>query len=199
MVFRGIAGQASRSYIISCGKRMTNTLQQLAGQVDMGNRQQHWNPPYSGHLDLRIKRNGQWVYQGQPIVREGLVRLFAGILRQEQGCYYLVTPVEKYSIDVDLLPFVSQQLEICDRGPHQEVVVTSNTGEQLILGEQCPLYFHAVGSDESVPCIRMHDGLGLLLQRSHFYQLVQVALEQGNCQSGLPGILSSGKLFALHV
>lgn len=177
---------------------MMKKLQQLAAQLQATAVQTDWNPPYNGHLDLRIGRDGQWFYQGQPILREPLVRLFAGILRLEQGRYYLVTPVEKYSIDVDLLPFVSKQLEIASPGPHQQVVVTSNLGDSLILGPQHPLFFHMTTGGEQLPCMEVRHGLCLLLQRSHFYQLVEVALEQGLCTNGLPGILSSDNLFALH-
>lgn len=178
---------------------MADKLHSLTHALPAGKGRADWNPPLSGHLDMRIDRDGNWFYQGEPMQREALVRLFAGILRLEQDTYYLVTPVEKYSITVEALPFVSQQLEIRAPGPHQQVVVTSNAGDELVLGPAHPLCFRPADTDEPLPCIHVRDGLQMLLQRSHFYQLVETALEQAGDSDGMPGILSSGMLFALHV
>lgn len=164
-----------------------------------GKAKRGWNPPLSGHLDMRIDRGGNWHYQGEPMAREALIRLFAGILRLEQDTYYLVTPVEKYSIAVEAQPFVSRQLEIRTPGPHQQVVVTNNVGDEVVLGPGHPLCFRSTGIEEPAPCVHVRDGLYMLLQRSHFYQLVEAALEQADVGDTMPGILSCEMLFALHV
>src|SRR6195952_4944418 len=57
-----------------------------------------WNPPFCGDLDMRIARDGAWFYQGTPIGRPALVRLFSTILKREDGKHFLVTPVEKVGI-----------------------------------------------------------------------------------------------------
>lgn len=176
---------------------MTDTLQRLTDQLPSA-AAQDWNPPYKGHLEMRISRDGRWHYQGSPVTRQALVRLFAGILRLEAGRYCLVTPVEKFSIDVDELPFVSEQLEILAPDPHQQVVLTSNVGERLVLGHEHPLRFHVAVNGEQLPCVEVRDGLCMLLQRSHFYQLVEHALLQAADDAGLPGILSNGALFELQ-
>ena len=36
-----------------------------------------WNPAYTGDLDMRIAADGSWFYQGTPIQRERMVRLFS--------------------------------------------------------------------------------------------------------------------------
>lgn len=180
---------------------MGNKLDALAGSLPTDNSapRADWNPPLSGHLDMRIDRDGNWHYQNEPMVREALVRLFAGILRLEENTYYLVTPAEKYSIDVEAEPFVSRQLEIRTPGPHQQVIVTSNIGDEVVLGPKHPLCFRSAGTNEPVPCVHVRDGLYMLLQRNHFYQLVEAALEQADNGDTMPGILSCGMLFALHV
>ena len=48
-----------------------------------------------GDIGLRIARDGTWYYQGSPIGRKPLVKLFASVLRCEEDGFYLVTPVEK--------------------------------------------------------------------------------------------------------
>ena len=57
-----------------------------------------WNPPFCGDIDMRIARDGTWFYEGTPIGRPALVRLFSTILKREAGKYFLVTPVEKVGI-----------------------------------------------------------------------------------------------------
>lgn len=177
---------------------MSQRLQEIAGRLPGTAAHADWNPPYSGHLDMRIRRDGSWHYQGGRMTREALVRLFAGILRLEGDTYYLVTPVEKFSIEVEELPFVSQSLEIRDKGPHQQVLLTTNVDEQLVIGSVHALCFHRGNCGELLPAVEVRGGLRALVQRSHFYQLVDWALEQAGPNEKFPGILSCGVHFALH-
>src|SRR5437868_821296 len=64
-----------------------------------------WNPPDCGDIDMRIAADGTWFYQKTPIGRPALVRLFASVLKRENGKYFLVTPVEKCGIAVDDVRF----------------------------------------------------------------------------------------------
>src|SRR5258708_31670197 len=69
-----------------------------------------WNPPFCGDLDMRIAADGTWFYQGTPIGRPALVRLFSTILKREDGEHFLVTPVEKVGIRVDDAPFLAVEM-----------------------------------------------------------------------------------------
>ena len=40
-----------------------------------------WNPPYCGDIGMSIRSDGVWLYQGSPIGRQPLVKLFARVLR----------------------------------------------------------------------------------------------------------------------
>ena len=64
-----------------------------------------WNPPFCGDLDMEIRADGTWFYQGTPIARPAMVRLFSTILRREGDSFFLVTPVEKVGIRVVDAPF----------------------------------------------------------------------------------------------
>ena len=75
-----------------------------------------WHPPLSGDMDMRIQRDGQWINEGRPILREPLVKLFASILRREGDEYFLVTPVEKWRISVEDAPFNAVALEVVEEG-----------------------------------------------------------------------------------
>src|SRR5258706_9929877 len=56
---------------------------------------------------MRIAADGTWFYQGTPISRPALVKLFASILKREGERYFLVTPVEKCGILVEDAPFMA--------------------------------------------------------------------------------------------
>ena len=56
-----------------------------------------WNPSHCGHSGMRIARDGTWYYQGTPIGRKPMVRLFSTIIRRDGNDYFLITPVEKGS------------------------------------------------------------------------------------------------------
>ena len=71
-----------------------------------------WHPDNVKDIDLVIKRDGTWLYQGTPIKRPRLVRLFASVLRLEGDEYFLVTPVEKCRITVEDAPFQAVLMEV---------------------------------------------------------------------------------------
>jgi hypothetical protein len=54
---------------------------------------------------LKIDADGTWFYEGKPLERLGLVRLFYSVLKNEEDRYYIVTPVEKVPVDVEDAPY----------------------------------------------------------------------------------------------
>ncbi|MEQ1611704.1 MAG: DUF1285 domain-containing protein, partial [Hyphomicrobiaceae bacterium] len=53
---------------------------------------ERWNPPYCGDIGMAIRADGVWMYQGSPIGRQPMVKMFSRILRRdEDGRHYLVT------------------------------------------------------------------------------------------------------------
>ena len=44
-----------------------------------------WDPEFCGDLDMRIARDGTWFYEGTPIGRPALVKMFSSILKRENG------------------------------------------------------------------------------------------------------------------
>ena len=71
-----------------------------------------WNPDFCGNIDMHIARDGTWYYQGTPIGRKPMVKLFSNIIRRDGDEYFLVTPVEKVGITVEDAPFVAVTLEV---------------------------------------------------------------------------------------
>ena len=93
-----------------------------------------WSPPFCGDLDMRIARDGTWFYQGTPIGRFELVKLFSGILRKDGDKYFLVTPVEKVGIIVDDAPFVAVDCEASGEGSDQTLIFETQVGDLALAG-----------------------------------------------------------------
>ena len=67
----------------------------------------------TGRFPIRIARDGTWFYRNSPIQRKELAKLFSTILRlEDDGCYWLKTPVEQGIIDVEDAPFTAVELVV---------------------------------------------------------------------------------------
>ncbi len=151
-------------------------------------------------LSIRIDRDGIWYYQGTPINRPALVRLFASALRQENdGSYWLVTPAERGRVEVEDVPFTAVALRAEGGGRAQKLIFRSNLDEEVIAGEDHPLRVaklagdKAGASDERIPYILIRDRLEARILRPVFYQLVEFGEENGEQF----GVWSSGRFFPL--
>ncbi|MDG1164812.1 MAG: DUF1285 domain-containing protein [Porticoccaceae bacterium] len=132
-----------------------------------------WHPQKSGDMDMRVDREGRWIHEGDEIKRQPLVKLFSRILKREGDDYFLLTPVEKWQIKIDIAPFfiVSARREI--RGSNQAIVLNTLTEDQFVLGGQHPLWVETDGNSESpIPLVKVRDNLSGLLSRAVYYQLV---------------------------
>ena len=83
-----------------------------------------WNPDLCEGVEMKIDREGNWFYQGSIIGRDKLKILFSRILKFEDGNYYLVTPVEKVPVNVDLAPYMIVDYEV--DSDHQNIILKTN-------------------------------------------------------------------------
>jgi hypothetical protein len=89
-----------------------------------------WNPPYCGDIGMKIRRDGTWMYQGSPIGRIALVKLFASILRKDDdGKTYLVTPAEKVDVEVEDAPFLAVEMAVSGEGGNQTLTFRTNVDD----------------------------------------------------------------------
>lgn len=156
-----------------------------------------WNPEYCGEIDLVIKRDGTWFHEGTPIGRARLVRLFSTVLKREGDKYYLVTPVEKLGVTVEDAPFVAVLMRREGEGGNQNLIFTSNVGDEAVAGADHKLVFRKdIESGEGVPYIDMRAGLEARVARAVFYDLVALGetREIGGKQQF--GVWSNGVFFA---
>ncbi len=156
-----------------------------------------WNPPFSGDMDLRITRDGSWYHEGAPFQREALVRLFASILRRDQdGHYYLVTPVEKWRIRVDDAPFLAVRLDAVGTGSDQSLSFTTNIGDTVTAGPDHPLIVeYRDPGGEPAPYVHVRGGLRALLSRAVFVELVELGEERPTSSGRDYGVWSQGQFF----
>lgn len=160
---------------------------------------ERWNPPLLGDMDLRITRDGVWRHEGTPIQREALVRLFASILRRdEDGHYYLVTPVEKWRIQVDDAPFLAVRLDATGAGVDQCLTFTTNVGDLVSAGTDHPLVVeYRTPGGEPAPYLHVRGRLRALLSRAVFLELVERGEEQPTPHGRDYGVWSQRQFFRL--
>ena len=157
-----------------------------------------WNPPYCGDLDIRIGRDGMWWYLGTPIGRLELVRLFASVLKLEDGRYFLVTPVEKIGITVDDAPFVAVDFTVEGAGPAQVLVFETNVGDFTAAGPENPIrVVRDPETGEPSPYVHVRRGLEALIDRKSFYRLVDIGEHREVDGVRWFGLRSGGEFFAV--
>ncbi len=164
---------------------MTNSIENIAGQVG-GERQPDapplhlWHPPLSGDIDIEIDRDGHWYHEGTHIQRETLVRLFASILRREDdGEYYLVTPVEKWRIRVPFYPLqVVDITEVPEEGGEPQLTATLNTGLVVPITDLDALFLDPAA--DNIAAMRLPHGLTAVFSRAAWYRLADMAEASGD-------------------
>ncbi|MGD1883192.1 MAG: DUF1285 domain-containing protein [Paracoccaceae bacterium] len=153
-----------------------------------------WNPPFCGDLDMRIARDGTWFYEGTPIGRPGLVRLFSSILKREGDKYFLVTPVEKVGITVEDAPFVAIDFDVSGDGEGQQLAFQTNVDEHVVASSDHPIRVERdARTQEPSPYVLIRSDLWALIDRKSFYRLVDL----GDTHKDWFGLWSGGRFFQI--
>ena len=150
-----------------------------------------WNPPYCGGIGMKIRSDGTWMYQGSPIGRVALVKLFASILRKDQdGRTYLVTPAEKIDCEVEDAPFLAVEMAVSGDGREQTLTFRTNVDDVVTVDAAHPMRFVVQQPDGGLkPYIGVRGRLEALVTRAVYADLVALA---DNDSTGAPGIWSGG-------
>ena len=154
---------------------------------------------FIGDIDMRIARDGTWYYQGSPIQRKKLVKLFASVLsRDEAGGFWLQTPAERCRITVDDAPFLAVEMVVEDVGVHQRLTFRTNVDDIVIAGPNNPIRVR-VGkkTKEPLPYICVRDGIEALITRAVFYDLVELGIPENKKGTTTLGVWSEGVFFCL--
>ncbi|GHF88510.1 DUF1285 domain-containing protein [Thalassotalea marina] len=133
---------------------------------------EQWNPDYCGEIDLEIKQDGSWFYNGTIFKRMSLVKLFASVLKRENNDYFLVTPVEKVKIQVEDYPFLITQWQWLDS--EQTVMqLTTNLDDKFILDNEHPVTI----TDDGLLTVIVRRNLMAKVHRNVYYQWIDLAKE----------------------
>lgn len=148
-----------------------------------------------GEIDIRIDRNGLWHYQGSPIGRKELVKLFSTVLKKdENGDYWLETPVEKGRIQVEDAPFIATLMTVEGKGRKQALHFETNVGDRMTADADHPIRVETdPQTQEPSPYVTVRDNLEAKIARAVFYDLVDLAGKQ----EGRFGVWSAGEFFPL--
>jgi len=175
----------------------------LAGAVKTASRQgpppvHLWNPAFCGEIDMRIAADGTWFYQGTPIGRPALVKLFASILMREGDTYLLVTPVEKCAIVVDDVPFLAVELRIDDSTARRRLCFRTNVDDWVACGPGHPLRFEPEAATGGLkPYLHIRRDLWAKVTRALFYDLVNLGETRDVGGTPMFGVASAGEFYAM--
>jgi hypothetical protein len=125
---------------------------------------------------MRIAADGRWFYMGTPITRPALVKLFASVLKMEDGRHLLVTPVEKLGIQVDDAPFSAVEMIVEEEGAvdgsARQISFRTNVDDVVMVDAQHRLRFD-IGTDGGVkPYVHVRRGLWARLTRALAHELL---------------------------
>ncbi|WP_051201843.1 DUF1285 domain-containing protein [Ferrimonas senticii] len=148
-------------------------LERLVKQIGEHPKLDQWQPPLCGDIDINIDGDGRWYCQGAPMQRQRLAQLFASVLRCEaDGQYYLVTPQEKWRVQVADLPFVLTDYQ-CVGGT---VRFTGTMGVVVELSAA-----HRWQLRDGLPAVELWHGNWARLSRPLYYQFAEQAELRDGC------------------
>ena len=126
-----------------------------------------------------------------------MIKLFSTVIRLDNdGCYYLVTPVEKIMLQVEDKPFVVKTFnkEIIDG--NEVYLFQTNVDEVVTLSAKNPLRVEINDkTQEPSPYLLVRKNLEALISRNVFYQLVEEA--SLNSENNNLEIFSNNDVFSL--
>jgi uncharacterized protein len=138
-----------------------------------------WNPEKSGDSEMRIAADGRWYHQGGEITRPAMVRAFSTLLRRDGDSYWLVTPQEKLSIAVEDAPLIAVEVQSEGGQANRNLAFRLNSDDLVIAGPD-----HAIEA-RPLPYLHVRDGLWAKLARPVYYELAELALDEGHDPLGL--------------
>jgi hypothetical protein len=155
---------------------------------------ERWNPAYCGEIPMRIAADGTWHYNGSPIGRPALVRLFASILRRDpDGRIVLVTPVERVGIEVEDAPFLAVEMAVEGEGEDRAIAFRTNVDDVVALDAEHTLRFARDRDGGFKPYLHVRHGLWALVTRALVYDLVELCETREEDGTAWFGLAAGGR------
>ena len=131
-----------------------------------------WNPDLCIGPEFIIDREGNWYYDNSQIKNTKLINLFASVLKKEQENYYLVTPVEKIVVNVDIAPYKIIDFEVID----DNIKLITNLNYDFYLDKDHTTRLIEM-DDALIPLVNVRSNIEGFINRNTYYKLVDFALE----------------------
>ena len=132
-----------------------------------------WNPELCEGQEFYIDREGNWFYNDSPIKNYKLTKLFSTVLRKDDDEYFLVTPVEKVPVRVELAPYkiidyslAGDRVSLLTNFDYEFVLSKTNTTKLI------------KNKDVFIPIVKVRNDLDGFFDRNTYYNLINYALEQ---------------------
>lgn len=157
-----------------------------------------WHPEKTVDINIRIDSTGIWHYQGSPIRRHRIAKLFSTVLRREGEDFYLVTPPVKYRISVDDAPFSAIELNRQGQGVNQNLYFRTNMDEVVLADRDHPIVIEIDNeTEEPSPYVEVRDGLNAKMTRPVFYQIAELLVSTDSSEADRVdySVYSGGALF----
>jgi len=131
-----------------------------------------WNPDLCIGQEIRINREGDWLYNSSLIKNTKLVKLFSSVLRNDNGAYFLVTPYEKVPVYADLAPYIITDFSINSN----IITLYTNLDYSFTLNDQNNTRLIDY-ENTMIPLVHVRAGIEGFFNRATYYRLVDLALE----------------------
>ena len=152
---------------------ITKIANDLQGQRKKFPPVNEWNPELCEGQEFYINREGDWFYNNSPIKNNKLVNLFSTVLRKDFEDYYLVTPVEKVLVKVDLAPYKIVDFKINDKS----IILETNLNYDFELNDVNTTKL-IKENNTSIPIVNVRNNIEGFFNRNTYYKLVDWALER---------------------
>jgi hypothetical protein len=175
-------------------------LAALGPQAGSGERNpppvERWDPPFCGDIDMRIATDGTWFYNGTPIGRHALVKLFSTVIRRDGDNYFLVTPVEKLGIRVEDAPFQAVEMATTGEGEARSLAFRTNVDELVSAGRDHPLRFERGAAGGLKPYLLVRRNLWARVTRALTYDLLALGEIREGAAGAMFGVWAGGAFHA---
>jgi hypothetical protein len=144
--------------------------------------------------DIKILKDGTWLYGGTPITRLNMVKLFASVLKKDDNAdYWLETPYEKGRITVEDVPFTAVEVQI--KESEQTLLFRTNLDEWIAAGPEHKLRVSMEQNTKTpLPYIHVRNGLEARIARPVYYELAKIAVEN---EKGIYGVWSQKEFYPI--
>ena len=135
---------------------------------------------YHEFIGTSNDREGNWFYNDSPIKNYKLTKLFSTVLRKDDDEYFLVTPVEKVPVRVELAPYKIIDYSLTD----DRVSLLTNFDYEFVLSKTNSTKL-IKNKDVFIPIVNVRNNLDGFFDRNTYYNLINYALEQNYIDQNL--------------